>query len=130
MEDRFNYKVVVKNTSYYVDRIDYAHEMIYYDTILRILSISFKDAKLIQCTGLKDKNGEFIYEGDIVKTKDKLKLCVKYNSETFNLSFWEYFNKHYFEVGHLDSKDQCELYELEIIGNIYENPELIEGDKE
>lgn len=86
---------------------------------------------LIQCTGLKDKNGKLIYEGDIVKIPDdwndyKLmageKREVVFNKGGFRLKpkWCNGFYVHWLE----DTK--C----FEIIGNIYENPELLEVEND
>lgn len=76
-----------------------------------------------QYTGLKDRNGEEIYEGDILTPGGSIKLAVKWltNDAMFG------FQKSAFLLGRMS-----ELYE--VIGNIYENPELLEeetngGDK-
>ena len=71
-----------------------------------------EDYVLMQYTGLKDKNGKEIYEGDIVKTKFG-------NGKVFmRLGCW--FIENQKELGYYSN------YELEVIGNIYENPELLE----
>lgn len=73
--------------------------------------------ELIQCTGLKDKNGKLIFEGHIVKDDHEALHQVKWCYNCFLL-------KPCFENGYtLGIVDD----EIEIIGNIYENPELIGG---
>lgn len=74
-----------------------------------------------QYTGLNDKNGKKIYEGDIIDFEDR-KDCnygvIKYSAE---------FTEFYFEHdGCYDSLGFCyHNYDLEIVGNIYDNPDLI-----
>lgn len=71
---------------------------------------------LMQYTGLKDKNGKEIYEGDILITKDieggKYKTFVTHENGMF-LS------------GEESLYDDVFLFEAEVVGNIYENPELL-----
>ena len=70
----------------------------------------------MQCTGCKDINGTGIYEGDILLTKDiegeKYQTCVTYENGMF-LS------------GEESLYDDVVLFEAEVVGNIYENPELL-----
>lgn len=75
---------------------------------------------LMQYTGLKDKNGVEIYEGDIVKVNDYYdNICfegiVEFDNASFNINQFGAMY-HYRWVD----------YEVEVIGNIHENPELLE----
>lgn len=88
-----------------------------------------------QYTGLKDKNGKEIYEGDIVEAKDPYKYNSKEIFYTCEVVFTEgaaFMLKHTYEnwgtvgIRYFGLRDM----ELEVIGNIYENPELLEGDGE
>lgn len=73
-----------------------------------------------QYTGLKDKNGKEIYEGDIVKTKwqNKAEMIWLECDAAFALRTVGDVVKDEIMYGFKDT-------EMEIIGNIYENPELI-----
>ena len=79
---------------------------------------------VMQYTGLKDKNGKEIYEGDIVLTRTSLKFIISYKNGAF-IKCWQNYNVYLLYDSLI--KDGCtEAYE--VIGNIYENPELLEGN--
>lgn len=83
-----------------------------------VLGISFgaicrdDNSIVMQFSGLKDKNGKEIYEGDILDTK----CAVSFNDGMFGI-----FDKHnYMGLNSYMSKFR------EVIGNIYETPELLQ----
>lgn len=84
-----------------------------------LIPVKKDDSVLMQYTGLKDKNGKEIYEGDIVKVNGEL-------MEVF-------FKDGYFGWGKEHSGaysfDPFGAEQLEIIGNIYENPNLLKEEK-
>lgn len=83
----------------------------------------FRDVKLMQSTGLKDKNDKEIFEGDILDYKGR-KALVRWHGS--------YASFIYRFVDELQNRktEWKPLYlaymKCEIIGNIYENPELLE----
>lgn len=88
--------------------------------------MSFDEIELMQSTGLKDNNGKEIFEGDI--------LAFETNDEVINVNvFWDeehalfmFESKKYNEQEPLAELVENNTYPFEIIGNIYENPELLE----
>ena len=85
------------------------------------------DAMLpLQFTGLKDKNGREIYEGDIIQNKSlsmKGEIKMGYH-ETSLGKHYGWFIHRYMKIGK-DKATSWESPHWEVIGNIYENPELI-----
>jgi hypothetical protein len=88
-----------------------------------------ENATIMQSTGLKDKNGREIFEGDI--------LACKTDDEVINLNiFWDeehalfmFESKKYNEQEPLAELVEDNTYPFEIIGKIYENRELLEDKK-
>jgi uncharacterized phage protein (TIGR01671 family) len=88
--------------------------------------INFDEIELMQSTGLKDKNGKEIFEGDIVDYKGR-EAVVKWHGSyaSFIYRFVDGLKERVSEQDPLF----LACYNFEVIGNIYENPELSEvGD--
>ena len=82
------------------------------------ITFTLDEVNLMQYTGLKDKNNVEIYEGDIITyLHETYKVKWDEGLAAFNISS-KVFQYTAFMAKH-----------AEIIGNIYENPELLEGDK-
>lgn len=81
---------------------------------------------VMQFTGLKDKNRKNIYEGDVIKSDTTGALWEIKFGRTFNFIGWY--------GSHIDTKEKVAINfdfdndnnsAIEVVGNIYENPELI-----
>lgn len=77
---------------------------------------------LMQYTRLKDKNGKEIYEGDIVKHEEG-NLVVEWCEQ--EVGFRLYNGVIYRQT----PEPNISEWDIEIIGNIYENPELVNANK-
>ena len=78
---------------------------------------------LMQFTGLKDKNGKEIYEGDVLKPTIE---CGKKLGKIVWLENRSAFGIHwYLQLGTGDIEFCVNDMKMEIVGNIYENPELL-----
>ena len=87
---------------------------------------NFNDCELMQYTGLKDIEGTEIYEGDIVLRNEtgcegsyNAKYKVIYKKNSFCL---EVLQSYIFKKGTV----LCVMEECDVVGNIYENPELLQ----
>lgn len=85
--------------------------------------------ELLQYTGLKDKNGKEIYEGDILQRTSYARGVVRFLSDVAQFScvgIDEAEHEHPIDVyGFNEVHNNCFEEDIEVIGNIYENPELL-----
>lgn len=93
------------------------------------LPLEDKELIFMQYTGRNDKNGTKIFEGDIIKYGTFAKGVVEYGWAKFIVHriFKEKQFKSIDEYNENEFDDLCNIYECEVVGNIYNNPELLEG---
>ena len=130
MSREFKYRAWLKEEKkmVIVETIDFSEKSIQYLEKNEIIDayllrrMIFEDIELMQYTGIKNKNGLEIYEGDIIICKygPEIMMEVKWIDEGFR-TLGKYNGDNY--VGYVKNS-------AEVIGNIYENPELLGGENE
>lgn len=80
---------------------------------------------ICQCTGLKDKNGKLIWENDIVKD-DNGNFYKAYWQENYYQFSWICAKSEKLPIGAKWNLWSIKSYEIEVIGNTFDNPELLE----
>jgi uncharacterized phage protein (TIGR01671 family) len=93
------------------------------------------DLALMQFTGLEDRKGKEIYEGDLLKSIENYELYridslvpAHCHAHATNVAFWYdgKWNPRKITASHHNNDDWMSWPEMyEVIGNIYENPELL-----
>ena len=119
MQDRLKFRLFVTENDSYPDKVGYINPelfCIHPDGEESFFSADYDFAECIveQCTGLKDKNGKLIYEGDIILVDDD-KCPVEWDSDNARYNVVGYG-----EIAYLNYND------IELIGNIHENKELLD----
>lgn len=129
MNDRFKFRVWDKGNKRYQGTQDWQP---YLDTDGDVCFINTDDVRnyppenyfiIEQCTGLKDKNGNLIYEGDLIKVSPKASdkiMIVVFNEYCFEC-FDKDTNEYVLSLSVVNTVARSE--NIEIIGNIHEQPE-------
>lgn len=109
----------IESIRFYINEIDLC-----WGGICESDCFDFKDVILMQSTGLKDKNGKEIFEGDILKVTDTFdetegSIEVVFYSQGQALFATKDIDKNIYKL--------CNtlMFDVEIIGNIYEDSELL-----
>lgn len=131
MNDRFLFRAFYEGRFIYKNLID-ANYYTYDNKCIGLANTLPNSLKWEQCTGLKDKNGKLIYEGDIVRARnpsktiyDKLTVTYEIFSSAFMMSNGDKLKNY---LGVFFAKDWC--WDIEVISNIHETPKLLEQKDE
>lgn len=137
MEDRFRYRVFDNDDKKMHDVIflNYENNSVeWYNGNNKKRAAFIEEVPTLQCTGLKDKNDKDIYDGDILK----FKLLEDFAAFGTNEKYVEIIAPVIYEYGgfFIEQSEnsiflgQLPMSEIEVVGNIYENPELLENTKQ
>lgn len=139
--DRFRFRAWLKNDKVMVDKVmqitdNPNTQYIKFDKIKNWKGnylnnptfASLNDVELMQCLGLKDKNGKLIYESDIVKYID-----YAGRNQIGVINWWEFCYFANALGGDDEGNQDIELHpdylkDIEVVGNIYENEKLLNND--
>lgn len=134
MNDRFKYRVWDKESSKMLYPVG-DEESIEFDgngDFVGIDKIGYwnggLNCEIMQSTGLKDKNGKLIYEGDVIKTEAQAGIVINYGIVGFNEK-----EARFLMTANLKSQDYIYSFwyrnSLEVIGNVYENKDLLNENR-
>lgn len=136
MQNRFRFKVYYKphNKVYNVICLNCDRQkeiIIEYNGSTAL--VEWENCVILQATGLSDKNGKLIYEGDIIEFTDNVTINgskthvakVEHNKE-FNAYMYHAECMGWYTI----NPSQNKRFKVKVIGNVYEHPELLEVENE
>lgn len=133
MQDRFKFRVWGKPTGqmFYDVALGFIKAPLCEDWVcvdtpegqMSYTGLRLKDIEIMQCTGLKDKNGKMIFEGDICKNIKNGEIVSAAWHGTMAGFVWS--KPKYAQINDFGALFRA-YDKYEVIGNIYEQPELLE----
>ena len=128
MQDRFKYKVFDKRDNKLKNIQGFQYSLEFPEQVHILWSNGFyegniplKDIVILQCTGLKDKNGKLIFEGDLIKINDEVFVVIywrgEFTAESLNIEVEQKERQHFNWYNFCYPNNQPII--PEVIGNIY-----------
>lgn len=113
--------IPAKNSNMFTKHIKHGYGDLGYENWYRV-----DPATICQCTGLKDKNGKLIFENDIMEAhidedfpEDVSRFKVEWNGKGWVENHPDCVDREYL--------DDFDTEHFKVVGNIFDNPELLEG---
>lgn len=132
MENRYLFKAKRKDNGEWVIgsliSMPYGGYMIDRVADSRRFRVMIDPSTICQCTGLKDKNGKLIWENDIVKYKHGNFYKAFWQNNYYQFS-WICVKSDVFSIGAKWDLWSFKSFEIEVVGNIFDNPELVESEE-
>lgn len=128
MEDRYLFKAKKTDSEEWVVgsliSMPYGGYMIDRVADSRRFRVMINPSTICQCTGLKDKNGKPIWENDIVACRDftEGKYVIAWKQDEVCFEYQQYGCS----IMNFEQLSGCEV---EVIGNIFDSPELLESEE-
>lgn len=118
MEDRYLHKAKNAITG----------EWVTWNILSGLYGINFSPDTICQCTGLKDKNDRLIWENDIVRDGHGNFYKAFWQNNYYQFS-WICVKSDVFSIGAKWDLWSFKSFEVEVIGNIFDNKELLESEE-
>lgn len=94
-----------------------------------IYAIEVEPDTICQCTGLKDKNGNLIWENDIIAYWDTYSTeNGQAEADCIGKVMWDDETLSFYVTNRLSAESHEVLDECSVIGNVFDNPELLESE--
>lgn len=114
--------IPVKNSNMFTKHIGHGYGNLGFENWYRV-----NPSTICQCTGLKDKNGKLIWENDVVAYWDTYSTDSGYaEADCIGEVVWDEETLSFQVTNRLSAESYEVLDECSVIGNIFDNPELLE----
>lgn len=114
--------IPVKNSNMFTKHIGHGYGNLGFENWYRV-----NPSTICQCTGLKDKNGKLIWENDVAAYWDTYSTDSGYaEADCIGEVVWDEETLSFQVTNRLSAESYEVLDECSVIGNIFDNPELLE----
>lgn len=128
MEDRYLFKAKHFKKWHIGNIVKETDRLYIRDIKENVMAYINDESTICQCTGLRDKNGKLIWENDIVKD-EKGNLYKAFWQKNYYQYSWICIKSNYLPIGAQWNLWSIKSFEIEVIGNIFDNAEFLESEE-